>query len=189
MSDMTGQLLARQAAVEKDLADLRDRVVGMVPASIAPTSGGLEAQVAAIQSSVAALFVSMPQVAAGASREVDDGELVIDPVVFLTLAVTSATETAGTGDATTKCSYTYDVEDALTGYKYFGDGTSPEVAALVPTDSPHHWVRPEVGYLVAATFGYGHVDNDGNLNVDWINEIAQQEACDGDEDEIDQGTW
>jgi hypothetical protein len=188
MSDMTEQLVTRLAVAEKDLADLRGRVVGMVPASIAPTSGGLEAQVAAIQSSVASLFVSMPQVAAGASREGEDELLVIDPVVFLTLAVTSGTSTL-TGNATTKCAYTYDVEDALTGYKYFGTGTSPAVAAADPIAGVHKWVRPEFGYMIAATFGYAHRNATGVLVIGWINELAEQEACDGDETTIDQGVW
>lgn len=190
MSDLIEQLVSRLEAAEKDLADLSGRVVGMGPASIAPTAGGLEAQVAALQSSVASAFVSMPQVAEGASRGADDdGDVVIDPVVFLALAVTSGTS-ANTGDATTKCAYQYDVSDALTDYKYAGTGTSPAVAAANPIAGVHQWKRPAYGYMNAATFGYGHLNSTGALVIGWINEIPEQEAC-GDDDgsTYDQGTW
>ena len=182
MSDLIEQIVARLATAEKDLADLRARVVGMTPASIAPTSGGLESQVAALQSSLASVFVSMPQVAAGDNREREyDGDVIVDPVVFLTLAVTSGTSTA-TGTASTKCGYEYDVEDAITGYKYFGAGTSPAVAAANPIDSPHKWIRPEIGYMIAATFGYAHRNSTGALVIGWINEVADQEACEVEEE-------
>ena len=180
MSDLTEQLAAMKRRLdenERELADLRQRVSGMVPTKLIPSAGGLEGQVSVLQSSMAGMFAQNAFVAAGDTREAeDDGDVVVDPVVFLTLTVTSGTSSE-TGGATTKCGYEYDVEDAITGYKYAGTGTSPPVAAIDPIVSPHHWVRPEVGYMEDATFGYGHFDNSGNLNVDWINEYAQQEAC------------
>jgi len=119
----------------------------------------------------------------------DDNAIVIKPVIFLTLAVTSGT-VSDTGDATTKCGYEYDVSDAFTGYKYAGDGTDPAVAAADPIAGVHEWVRPEVGYMNAATFGYGHLNSTGALVIGWINEIAEQEACGGEEgNTYDQGSY
>jgi len=124
----------------------------------------------------------------GAPSEYDH-ELVVNEVVFLTLAVTSGTS-ANTGDATTKCAYTYDVEDALTGYKYFGDGTDPAVAAVDPTAGVHKWVRPTRGFMLAATLGYAYRNATGALVIGWINEVADQEACGGETgNTYDQGTW
>ena len=105
--------------------------------------------------------------------------LLLEDWVFpITLAVTSGTS-AETGDATTShgCGYEYDVEDAVTGDKLAGTGTDPAVAAVDPTASPHKWVRPEFGYMIAATFGYAHRSSTGALVVGWINEVADQEAC------------
>ena len=85
------------------------------------------------------------------------------------LAVTS--ETAGdTGDATTKCGYEYGVTDSISGASL---GT-----AVDPIAGVHKWVRPTVGYMIAATFGYAHRNSTGVLVVGWINEVADQEACD-----------
>ena len=86
----------------------------------------------------------------------------------VTLAVTSGTA-GDTGDATTKCGYKYDVTDSISGASM---GT-----AVDPIVSPHKWVRPTVGYMIAATFGYAHRNSTGALVIGWINEVADQEAC------------
>lgn len=74
-----------------------------------------------------------------------------------------------TGSESVKCAYLYTVTDAI---------TSVELATNVDVDSGNHkWVRPTVGYMIAATFGHAHYDASYNLVISWINEVADQEAC------------
>lgn len=124
-------------------------------------------------------------------RHYEEGYLLPEEGDFpVNLTVTSGTSTE-TGTATPpQCGYEYDVEDARTSRKLAGTGTTPAVAAVDPIVSPHKWVRPTVGYMIAATFGYAHYTGAGVLVIGWINEIAEQEAC-GDDDgsTYDQGTW
>lgn len=103
------------------------------------------------------------------------------PSTFLPidLAVTGETET-DTGDAETQCAFEYDITHAITGAAL---GTDVD-----PTVGNHQWVRPTVGYMVAATFGHASWNSDGDLVIGWISEIVDQEPCGGDET-IDQGTW
>ena len=120
----------------------------------------------------------------------DEGYMLPEEGVFpVTLTVTAGTAT-DTGDATTQCGYEYDVEDAITSEKLAGTGTDPAVNAVDPTAGVHKWVRPAVGYMLAATYGYGHRNEDGALVIGWINEIAEQEACGGEEgNTYDQGSY
>jgi len=151
MSDLIEQLVTRLAAAEKDLADLRARVVGMTPASIAPTSGGLEAQVAAMQSSLASVFVSMPQVAAGDSREREyDGDIVVDPGVF---RVKVTMDGGVGGSASEDCSYTYSVDDEY-GYKIAEDMT-PEAPRI-----------PKTQYAAGDGWGWGCGEGDDFILLD-----------------------
>lgn len=84
------------------------------------------------------------------------------------------------GSATAQCSYTYDVSHAITGSE-LGD-------AIDPTSGLHKWVRPTVGYMIYATYGHASYDDNGDLVIGWINEVADQESCGGDSG-YDQGTW
>jgi len=73
------------------------------------------------------------------------------------------------GSETTQASWTYTVTDAL---------SEVELGATVdPTAGVHKWVRPTVGVMIAATFGYAHRNAAGDFVIGWINEVADQEAC------------
>ncbi len=111
-----------------------------------------------------------------------------DLIFPVNLSVSSSTMDSH-GDATTQCGYEYDVADALTSKLLAGDGTDPYVAPVNPIASPHKWSRPTVGYMIAATYGYACYDANGVLSIGWINEVADQEACSGDETTIDQGSY
>jgi hypothetical protein len=77
------------------------------------------------------------------------------------------------GDDQNPATWTYDVTDPF---------TSETLASGVdPVASPHKWQRPSVGYIIPATFGYAHWDADGELVLGWINEVADQEACETSE--------
>ncbi len=67
------------------------------------------------------------------------------------------------GSALIKASWTYDVADAITDEQL--------AMAVNPTAAPHTWRRPFVGPVSPATFGSAHVDIDGALVLDWINEM------------------
>jgi len=116
------------------------------------------------------------------------GEAPDHDVFPVILAVTSETS-ALTGTATTQCGYEYDVTDAWTGDALAGAGTDPAVAAADPITTPHKWVRPTVGYMLAATFGHASYNTDCALVLGWINEVADQEACSGPDEIIDQGSY
>ncbi|MGH7143124.1 MAG: hypothetical protein ACREJ2_03200 [Planctomycetota bacterium] len=74
------------------------------------------------------------------------------------------------GDDSSPASWTYSVKDPF---------TKEELAPSVdPTAAPHHWQRPSVGWLLAATVGTARFDDQGALVLVWINEIPEQEACD-----------
>jgi hypothetical protein len=73
------------------------------------------------------------------------------------------------GDDQNPATWTYDVTDPFTGETL--------ASGVDPTASPHKWQRPSVGYIIPATFGYAHWDADGQLVLGWINEVADQEAC------------
>jgi hypothetical protein len=73
------------------------------------------------------------------------------------------------GDEQNPATWTYDLLDVLTGQTL--------ASGVDPTASPHKWRRPSVGYIIPATFGYAHWDADGQLVLGWINEVADQEAC------------
>ena len=74
------------------------------------------------------------------------------------------------GDNEDPASWTYDVKD-------FYDTGLVLLEAVNPTSSPHKWKRPSVGQMTEATFGYAHYDAEGELVIGWINEVAEQEAC------------
>ncbi len=77
------------------------------------------------------------------------------------------------GDDQNPATWTYDVTDPF---------TSETLASGVdPTAAPHKWQRPSVGYIIPATFGYAHWNADGELVLGWINEVADQEACETSE--------
>ena len=94
------------------------------------------------------------------------GVLLDVPSVFA-VALTQTGGAQGTDAAA--ASWTYTVADYL---------ASTELATAVdPTASPHLWRRPTVGWIVAATHGLATANAAGNLVLTWINEIAEQEAC------------
>lgn len=69
--------------------------------------------------------------------------------------------------------WTYDVTDPVSGETL--------ASAVDPVAAPHKWQRPSVGFMIPATFGYAHWDTDGELVLGWINEVADQEACETSE--------
>jgi hypothetical protein len=79
------------------------------------------------------------------------------------------------GDEDSIATWTYDVKDPVT------DDTL--ASAVNPTASPHKWVRPSVGLMHVATFGYAHYQSDGEggreLVLGWINEHPVVDACEG----------
>ncbi len=77
------------------------------------------------------------------------------------------------GDDQNPATWTYDVTDPLTGQTL--------ASGVDPTAAPHKWQRPSVGYVIPATFGYAHWDADGQPVLGWINEVADQEACETSE--------
>jgi len=87
-----------------------------------------------------------------------------------TLFPVNLTQTGGSqGTTTMPASWTYSVIDPV---------TSETLATNVnPTVAPHKWKRPSAGWMIKATFGYAHYDQDGQLVLGWINEMVEQEAC------------
>ena len=84
------------------------------------------------------------------------------------------TQVGGTqGDEANPATWTYDVLDVVTGETL--------ASGVDPAASPHKWQRPSAGYIIPATFGYAHWDADGQLVLGWINEVADQEACQASE--------
>jgi len=73
------------------------------------------------------------------------------------------------GSNTTAASWTYDVTDVVSD--------SVLASSVNPVVSPHHWVRPSVGQMSMATFGYAHYDSSNQLVLGWINEMVVQTAC------------
>jgi len=73
------------------------------------------------------------------------------------------------GNNNSPATWTYNVTDALTG--------ATLASGVDPTVAPHKWKRPSVGYIIPATFGYAHWNTDDQLVLGWINEVADQEAC------------
>jgi hypothetical protein len=83
--------------------------------------------------------------------------------------VTLAQVGGSQGTNAAAASWTYDVKDF--------DSDDVLEAAVNPTASPHKFKRPSVGQMIKATFGYAHYTSDGDLALGWINEVADQEAC------------
>jgi len=77
------------------------------------------------------------------------------------------------GDEENPATWTYDVLDVVTGETL--------ASAVDPTAAPHKWQRPNIGWMIPATFGYAHYELDGaggwELVLGWINEMVDQEAC------------
>jgi len=73
------------------------------------------------------------------------------------------------GDDQNPATWTYDVTDPFTGETL--------ASGVDPVASPHKWQRPSVGYIIPATFGYAHWNEEGELVLGWINEVADQEPC------------
>jgi hypothetical protein len=72
------------------------------------------------------------------------------------------------GTDSTPATWTYTVKDI------FGN----TLAIMVnPTSSPHVWKRPSVGYMIPATAGIAFYNSINLLSLAWINEVADQEAC------------
>ena len=98
MSDLTEQLAAMKRRLdesERELADLRQRVSGMVPTKLLPSAGGLEGQVSVLQSSMAGMFAQNAFVAAGNTREAeDDGAVITDIEYGLVKEVPDSTPSA-----------------------------------------------------------------------------------------------
>lgn len=82
-------------------------------------------------------------------------------------------QTAGAqGTSTTPATWIYTVKDI------YGN----TLATLVdPTDSPHCWKRPSVGYMIPATAGLAFYNSINLLSLAWINEVPDQEACQPEE--------
>lgn len=82
----------------------------------------------------------------------------------------SLTKTGGAGGSSaTKASWSYTVKDALTD-ETLGTGINPET-------SPHKWVRPSVGVMLQATYGFASYNASDDLSIGWINEVPLAEAC------------
>lgn len=80
------------------------------------------------------------------------------------------TQTGGsTGSASTASSWTYSVQNAITGTLL---GTGVNITA-----SPHKFKRPSLGRMIAATFGLAYIDSTGALVVVYANEVIDVEAC------------
>lgn len=81
------------------------------------------------------------------------------------------------GTASGPATWTYTVFDAETSQVLLSN--------VNPVNSPHKWQRPSVGQMIKATFGYAHYQNNGSsspqLVVGWVNEVADQQACETDE--------
>jgi len=78
------------------------------------------------------------------------------------------------GTSTAPASWSYTVRD---------EETNDIIASNVnPVNAPHRWKRPSVGQMIKATFGYAHYSSSGSpqLVVGWINEVAEQQACEAD---------
>lgn len=73
------------------------------------------------------------------------------------------------GNESDPATWIYDVQDMMTG-----QDIEQNVNPVVP---PHHWRRPSVGYVEQATFGFAYYNNQGQLSLGWINEVAEQEGC------------
>lgn len=73
------------------------------------------------------------------------------------------------GNASTAASWIYNVVDPVTNVTI--------ESGVDPVTSPHNWKRPAVGWINEATAGLAHFNGNGALVLDWINEIAEQEAC------------
>jgi hypothetical protein len=84
----------------------------------------------------------------------------------ITLAQTGGTAVE---DDQTKADWTYTVTHALTG-KELG-------LAVDPTAGNHTWVRPTKGYMTKATAGWAYMNNNRELVILWINEVADQGPC------------
>lgn len=80
------------------------------------------------------------------------------------------TQTAGDGgDETGGASWTYTVDNAITG--------SELATGLNPSSSPHTHKRPSLGEMVAATHGLAYYKLDGTLVVHSCNEVPAVEDC------------
>ncbi len=69
------------------------------------------------------------------------------------------------GDASTACSWVYDIKDPLTA--------AALGSAVDPTAAPHLWQRGTVGEMKPATFGMAWWDDAGTLRLTWINEAYE----------------
>jgi len=92
------------------------------------------------------------------------------PVLFPVKLVTAG----GTqGTDIEQATWIYDVIDIGNG-----DVLSP---AADPISDPHKWQRPSVGWMIEATFGYAHYNDQGEIVLGWINEMVDQEKCEEEE--------
>jgi len=99
---------------------------------------------------------------------------IIDPGCFpITLAMDGGTEVS---DDETKADWTYTITDAVSG-DAINDSDGVALTEVHPTDGLHKWVRPARGYMTEATRGEAYRDDDGELVILWINEVADGAAC------------
>lgn len=90
--------------------------------------------------------------------------------VAIPLSLTTDGGAQGTG--TTTPTWTYEVDDWLTGQNY--------LVSCDPAGNPHYWVR-HIGQMTEATFGWGFIDPDtDSLIVTWVNEQSVTAICDDD---------
>ena len=82
------------------------------------------------------------------------------------------------GDTTNKCSWTYYVQDSITGewWTNSGFGNKTNRIAIDPLQFPHRYARSEIGRYAVATFGYYHWEDD-DICVGWINEVYDVKIC------------
>lgn len=78
------------------------------------------------------------------------------------------------GDGSTPATWTYEVQDALTG--------DVLASGVDPVADPHQWQRPATGKMIKATYGHAHYQEDGagghDLVLGWINEMVDEVSVD-----------
>lgn len=142
-------------------------IVGSIPTQGTPVSGKYVKKLASFAGSVF-------------SREWPGGAFHFSSASYASYFVfpVTLTQDGGSGGSDTeKASWTYTAKHAVTGLVI---GTT-----IDPTAGNHKWVRPAVGLVAEATFGYAHHqppvssgdEGVGHYVIGWINEVPEVEAC------------
>lgn len=95
---------------------------------------------------------------------------VLLPVSRAVMFPVTLTQTGGAGgDETTEASWTYTVDDAISGDELD--------TAVDPTASPHKFVRHPAGAMTKANTGWAYYNAAGAFVLTWINEVLDTEEC------------